>query len=39
MFDQEVPTEEVLTDEQIINMIQADKEDQEMEEDENDDED
>ena|ERR1051326_2653494 len=39
MFDQEIPTEEILTDEQIINMIQANKEDQEMEENENDDED
>ena len=38
-FDQEIPTEEILTEEQIINMIQADKEDQEMEENENEDED
>ena len=38
-FDQEIPTEEILTEEQIINMIQADKEDQEMEENENDDDD
>jgi hypothetical protein len=37
IFDQEIPTEEILTEEQIINMIQADKEDQEMEENENED--
>ena len=35
-LDREIPTEEYLTEEQIINMIQADKEDQEMEESEND---
>jgi hypothetical protein len=35
MFDQEIPTEEILTDEEIINMIRADKE-QETNENEND---
>src|SRR5436190_19645587 len=35
-LDREIPTEEYLTEEQIINMKQADKEDQEMEESEND---
>jgi hypothetical protein len=39
IFDQEIPSEEILTEEQIINMIQADKEDQEIEENENEDED
>ena len=39
MLDQEILTEDILTEEQIINMIQADKEDQEMEENENEDED
>ena len=29
IFDQEIPSEEILTEEQIINMIQADKKDQE----------
>ena len=35
MLDHEIPTEEYLTDEQIINMMQADKENQKVEECEN----
>jgi len=35
-LDHEILTEEYLTDEQIINMIQADKENQEVEESKND---
>ena len=39
MLNQEIPTEDILTEEQIINMIQADKEDQGMKENESDDDD
>jgi hypothetical protein len=38
IFDHEVPTEENLTEEEIINLVQGDKENQEAEEEDDDDE-